>query len=90
MPISRWANTQTTREATCPRCMAEPGVECRTPKGRLAGTPHGERCLVYIRAIGRKEYDRRHSGYNGKIWDDDIEGAAMSNAIETRRATLCQ
>ena len=88
MSISRWANTQTTREITCPKCGALPGNACRTPKGRLTGMPHIERCLAYMRAIGRTEFDRRHSGFHGKVWDADIERAALSNAAN--KETTCQ
>lgn len=70
--ISRWANTQATAEIQCPRCGVEPGQHCRTPKGRETSMPHGERTELYFETIGRKEFDRRHSGFLGKVWDPDI------------------
>jgi hypothetical protein len=58
--ISRWAFTQTTREVGCPRCNAQPGDSCRTPRGRETSTPHVERCCAYHDKIGKAEFDRRH------------------------------
>ncbi|PWT76384.1 MAG: hypothetical protein C5B59_06575 [Bacteroidetes bacterium] len=59
--ISRWAFTQMVREVDCPRCNEPAGQACRTPRGRLALTPHTERGVVYMTKIGRAEFESRHS-----------------------------
>jgi hypothetical protein len=61
MPISRFAFTQCVAETTCPKCQAGPGQNCRTPKGRKAWPPHGERGQAYHQSIGATEFARRHS-----------------------------
>jgi hypothetical protein len=71
--ISRWSSTQTQREVTCPHCYALPGQGCRSPKGRLTHDIHMQRSKLYLTKIGRKEFKRRHEGFDGKIWDADIE-----------------
>jgi len=38
-----WGFTDAIRAMNCPRCGAKYNDACRTPKGRIAPTPHGER-----------------------------------------------
>jgi hypothetical protein len=40
---TRWMFTDATSAMNCPRCLAKYGQPCRTPKGRKALIPHGER-----------------------------------------------
>ena len=58
--ISKWANTQTVAEVSCPRCCAVPGEYCKQPSGRQASSVHMERGFAYSAKIGREEFDRRH------------------------------
>jgi hypothetical protein len=60
---SQWAHTATTATVSCPRCGAEPGVNCHTPKFRRVFIPHTERCKSYRDYVGTEEFNRRHS-YN--------------------------
>jgi hypothetical protein len=43
-----WENTDATAAMNCPKCGAEAGKGCRTPKGRKTsgGVPHWERGKV--------------------------------------------
>lgn len=71
--ISRWSNTQATREVSCSRCHTAPGIPCKMPSGKETRMPHTERHSAYLAFIGREEFDRRHMGFAGKVWDSDIE-----------------
>jgi len=66
--ISKWANTQTVCEVACPKCHADMGEGCKTPKGKYISTIHGVRGESYLRQIGRAEWMRRHSMIGG-IYD---------------------
>lgn len=59
--ISPWANTQATREASCPHCTMIAGAPCQTPSGREANRTHVARRKVYLTKIGRVEFMRRHA-----------------------------
>lgn len=43
---SGWLYTDAIRLCVCPRCKAALGEYCRSPGGRKANTPHGERMGV--------------------------------------------
>ena len=70
MTISRWANTQCIAEISCPRCGADVGKDCTTPKRRRIFQPHGERTKAYIEKIGMEEFKRRHS-VQGRLQNED-------------------
>ena len=45
---SGWQFTNTTQLTACPRCGAEPGKYCHSPKGRKTNTPHCERVKLFL------------------------------------------
>jgi hypothetical protein len=59
--LTGWANSDAIIEVACPRCKADKGFLCVTPRGRKAAQNHTERGLAYINKIGRAEFDKRHS-----------------------------
>lgn len=84
--ISKWANTQATREVECPRCHAAPGKSCKRPNGDFADM-HGERSKAYRDAIGPAEWEKRHQvkmaggfAQKGRI-DQIIRGTGRVNAV---------
>jgi hypothetical protein len=60
--MTEFAYTSTIREIDCPRCGQVKGCPCRTPKGRICQTPHGERFVEYVQSITTEEFIRRHAG----------------------------
>lgn len=57
-PLTGWAFTDAVRQMGCPKCKAEPGKDCRTPKGRKAWPPHGERTSALHAKFGTKAWTR--------------------------------
>lgn len=52
--MAEWAFNIATIEYECPKCMAGKGQQCRTPAGRLAKTPHGQR----VQQLNQKDWNR--------------------------------
>ena len=47
-----WVYTDATLLSTCPRCGAQKGHYCTTPKGSQKWPPHKDRLLKYHNTIG--------------------------------------
>lgn len=62
---SGWLNTDAVNLVSCPRCGSKPGENCKSPKGRRAFSPHGERTRQ-LRAEHPKAWEkaRRKPGVN--------------------------
>lgn len=58
--LTGWATSDARIEVACPKCNADKGFYCVTPKGRKAAQNHMERGRAYIGKIGMQEFNRRH------------------------------
>lgn len=54
-------NTSATVMQVCPRCNADKGIWCKTPKGRQRDSPHGERISEYLKALGPEKARELHT-----------------------------
>ena len=57
-PLTGWAFTDAVKQVDCPKCAVKAGAQCRTPKGRKAWPPHGERTKVLHEKFGTKAWTR--------------------------------
>jgi hypothetical protein len=56
-----WFHTDSKMFCSCPRCNAQPGEDCKTPKGRKSSTVHTERTVAYAKIADMALYRVRVS-----------------------------
>ena len=52
--MAEWAYTIARTEYACPKCGVKIGEFCRTPKGKITPSPHGDR----VHQLTRQDWDR--------------------------------